>query len=272
MLPDSIVLADYSQAPIQLTLDGKLNIRSAASRSAALVRRAEAGDTLHADLLLTGAPFNDNRRWYREANTGCYFWSGACTPVASRPSAPLAAPAPAPTPLQVYRRSDGTIRPLTVEQIVACYGTLNYTEGTGGAIILSGSWEAQSLLPLTHTLLEQIGQRYLRVHRLAHPHFMAALDAIAAAGLGDRLLSCGGTFVPRHIGHQRSRPLSSHSWGIAIDLNVAWNGYGVAPQPPGLVGSVYELVPFFAEEGFAWGGHFSGESRDGMHFELAIHA
>jgi hypothetical protein len=261
---NSVILADYDQAPIQLLVNAKLNIRSAASRASALVRRAEPGQTLVADQLLTGAPFNDNARWYREAATGCYFWSGACTPQA-------AAPAAAAT-LQVYRRADGTIRPLDVAGIAARYGKISYIEGPGGSIVITNDWERQSLEPLRHALLDQLGQRHLQAHRLALPHFIAAFDAIATAGLGDRLLSCGGTFVPRHIGHQPDRPLSSHSWGIAIDLNVAWNGYGNPPQPPGMVGSVYELVPYFAAEGFAWGGHFSGDSRDGMHFELAIHA
>jgi hypothetical protein len=51
---------------------------------------------------------------------------------------------------------------------------------------------------------------------------------------------------------------------------VAWNGYGVRPKSAGLIGSVREIQPFFAQFGFAWGGHFSGNSCDGMHFELAL--
>lgn len=38
---------------------------------------------------------------------------------------------------------------------------------------------------------------------------------------------------------------------------------------PGPIGCVRELVPLFAAEGFAWGRHFSGKYRDGMHLELA---
>jgi hypothetical protein len=264
---NSTVLADYGQAPVQLLLNAKLNVRSGASRASALVRRAEPGQTLVADQLVNGIPFNGNPRWYREAGTGCYFWSGACTPLAAATPAPAVAAS-----LQVYRRPDGTIRPLDVAGIAECYGKISYTEGPGGSIVITNDWEQKFLEPLQHALLEQVGQRHLRAHRLAVPHFLAAFDAIARDGLGGRLLSCGGTFVPRHISHKPEKPLSSHSWGIAIDLNVAWNGYGNPPQPPGMVGSVYELVPHFAAEGFAWGGHFSGDSRDGMHFELAIHA
>lgn len=68
-----------------------------------------------------------------------------------------------------------------------------------------------------------------------------------------------------------TRGLSSHTWGIAIDLNVAWNGYGNVPAAHGVHGSVRQLVAIFESEGFAWGGYFEPLSIcDGMHFELAI--
>ena len=104
----------------------------------------------------------------------------------------------------------------------------------------------------------------------AQASFLAAFEAIATADLGDRILTYGGTFVPRHKAWNPKRTLSSHTWGIAIDLNVAWNGYGVEPAAMGAHGSLRELVPAFEAQGFAWGGYFEPLSaRDGMHFELA---
>jgi hypothetical protein len=72
----------------------------------------------------------------------------------------------------------------------------------------------------------------------------------------------------RHIGSDRKKPLSRHCWGIAIDLNVRANGYGV-PLPQSGTGSVMRLVPVFEQFGFAWGGRFTS-GVDGMHFELAL--
>jgi len=53
---------------------------------------------------------------------------------------------------------------------------------------------------------------------------------------------------------------SLHSWGIAIDINAAWNGWKQQPQMP------MELVKCFTDAGFEWGGTWT--KKDGMHFQL----
>ena len=63
---------------------------------------------------------------------------------------------------------------------------------------------------------------------------------------------------------RKKRGLSSmslHSWGIAIDVNAAWNGLGKDPvlSP--------EFVKCFTDAGFDWGGTW--KRKDGMHFQLA---
>jgi hypothetical protein len=54
---------------------------------------------------------------------------------------------------------------------------------------------------------------------------------------------------------------SLHSWGIAIDINAAWNGFGKKPTMSP------ELVKCFTDAGFDWGGVWS--KPDGMHFQLS---
>lgn len=54
--------------------------------------------------------------------------------------------------------------------------------------------------------------------------------------------------------------ISMHTWGIAIDINAAWNQLGKQPTMS------KELVKCFTDAGFIWGGDF--ERKDGMHFEL----
>lgn len=54
---------------------------------------------------------------------------------------------------------------------------------------------------------------------------------------------------------------SLHSWGIAIDINAAWNPFGKKPTMSN------ELIKCFTDVGFDWGGIWN--KQDGMHFQLA---
>lgn len=55
--------------------------------------------------------------------------------------------------------------------------------------------------------------------------------------------------------------MSLHSWGLAIDVNAAWNGFGKKPtMSPG-------FVKCFTDAGFDWGGLWT--KPDGMHFQLS---
>lgn len=63
---------------------------------------------------------------------------------------------------------------------------------------------------------------------------------------------------------RKKRGLSSmslHSWGIAIDVDAAWNGLGKEPVLSPVV------VKCFTDAGFEWGGTW--KRKDGMHFQLA---
>ncbi len=54
--------------------------------------------------------------------------------------------------------------------------------------------------------------------------------------------------------------LSLHSWGVAIDINAAWNALGKKPTLSA------GLVKCFTDAGFDWGGLWI--KPDGMHFQL----
>lgn len=54
--------------------------------------------------------------------------------------------------------------------------------------------------------------------------------------------------------------MSLHSWGIAIDVNAAWNGLNKTPQLSA------GFVKCFIDAKFEWGGTW--KRKDGMHFQL----
>lgn len=53
---------------------------------------------------------------------------------------------------------------------------------------------------------------------------------------------------------------SLHAWGLAIDVNAAWNGFGKKPTLSA------GFVECFIDAGFDWGGVWG--TQDGMHFQL----
>jgi hypothetical protein len=86
-----------------------------------------------------------------------------------------------------------------------------------------------------------------------------AFENILHRGLTDQLKTWDGCFNIRS--KRGAKSMSLHSWGIAIDINAAWNRFG---KPPTMSP---ELVKCFTDAGFAWGGYW--KKPDGMHFQLA---
>jgi hypothetical protein len=248
--------------PGAVTAIARLNIRRGLPTiSAPVARKVEPGTVLAVTGLVTGDAVRANDQWYA-GDAGTFFWSGACSDFQS------AATEPAPG-MKVHKRPNGTVLPLSDADLAAVFGKFAYTEGAGGRIRPDPAWVAANIVNAPVPSLAAIGHPQIELHMKAAAIFARIFAAIEAAGLTGRILTFDGTYVPRHKGWNPHRGLSSHSWGVTIDLNARWNPYQTDPAPIGTHGSVRELVPFFAAEGCAWGGHFSPPYQDGMHFELA---
>lgn len=87
---------------------------------------------------------------------------------------------------------------------------------------------------------------------------MQAFSNIIDRCLIDELKTWDGCFNVRRKRGLKS--MSLHSWGIAIDINAAWNCLGKEPTMS------KQLVKCFTDCGFEWGGNWS--RKDGMHFQL----
>jgi hypothetical protein len=86
-----------------------------------------------------------------------------------------------------------------------------------------------------------------------------AFKNLIATGFVKELKTWDGCFNVR-----KKRGLASmslHSWGVAIDVNAAWNGLGKTPVLSA------GFVKCFTDAGFDWGGTWT--RKDGMHFQLS---
>ncbi len=102
--------------------------------------------------------------------------------------------------------------------------------------------------------------RRLYCHSKLKLVFPAVFAELQKEGLRTAIRTFGGCFNFR--GKRTSGKLSTHCWGISIDLNPETNAQGTAgDMHPG-------VVTVFRRFGFKWGGDWSGRSKDPMHFQF----
>lgn len=131
---------------------------------------------------------------------------------------------------------------------------------------LDPCWQSEFLdritLPFSMTLSWDRSQTVnaITCHKLLASVFTGVFDRIQSSGLQSKITSFGGcfSFRPQRTGTK----LSTHAWGIAIDLNPETNEQGTAGNMDS------GLIATFREAGFKWGGDWQGRSRDPMHFQF----
>jgi hypothetical protein len=131
---------------------------------------------------------------------------------------------------------------------------------------LDSRWQteflARVMLPFPVTLSWDHSQtvRAIACHKLLANAFSGVFDRIQSSGLQTKITSFGGCFSFRS--QRTGTKLSTHAWGIAIDLNPETNAQGTAGDMD------QELISIFRVAGFKWGGDWEGKTRDPMHFQF----
>jgi hypothetical protein len=154
----------------------------------------------------------------------------------------------------------------------ALLGEFAYRVNANGSVSQDAAWVAASL-PSGRVLLNGAIPIRARCHKVIEPALRAALNEIAAAGLGGTINVAdanlaGGCHLARF---NRLTPdsslgfLSRHSWGMALDTNTRGSCQGCAPPDFATRPGGCRTVQIFRKYGFAWGGNFL--TPDGMHFE-----
>lgn len=171
------------------------------------------------------------------------------------------APPPAPP---VPAAGPGALPPPHgLNAVLAAFGDIYaYLRADGS---LDPSWETDQLdraqlpfaIPLSWDRTKQVTNLYC--HRKLVPVFAGVFGEIRRRNLQGRVETFGGCFNFR--AKRSGSKLSTHAWGIAIDLNPETNPMGKPGRMP------ESIVQTFRDFGFTWGGDWSGRSRDPMHFQ-----
>lgn len=140
------------------------------------------------------------------------------------------------------------------------FGKFSWQDLPGGAVQPERAWELGNIVPVRlHT------GKIVRMHQFVARDFARTFErACKASGWTPRSVQ---TYVPRHVDHDPKKPLSLHSWGIAVDFDPGDN-----PRTRKREGTV-TMHPAFVREfdraGWTWGGRWKGNSYDPMHFQAA---
>jgi len=126
-------------------------------------------------------------------------------------------------------------------------------------------WESSFIVsaklpqPIPLTFNTAVSARSLRCHKLVAPLYEAVFADIVAKGLWGSIKTTGGGYTWR-MKRGQAKP-STHTWGIAFDLNDKTNAMGTAGDMDPA------LVALLEGWGFTWGGRWSGANKDPMHFQ-----
>jgi hypothetical protein len=125
-----------------------------------------------------------------------------------------------------------------------------------GRIAIDGAWLRRNIRTARVPILGEV-----TCHRALVGQLRAALAAVRTESLAHTINGSqfGGCFAPRFVNARPNTRLSHHSWGIAVDINVAENPFGARPSQD------KRLVEIMADHGYTWGGTWL--IPDGMHFE-----
>lgn len=97
----------------------------------------------------------------------------------------------------------------------------------------------------------------IQCHKLIAEPLQNTFTEVHNKGLSNLCLVYGGCYVWRQM--RTSYKLSTHCWGIALDLNPRTNVQGTKGD------MAPEIISIFESHGFYWGGNF--KLRDPMHFQ-----
>jgi hypothetical protein len=154
--------------------------------------------------------------------------------------------------------------PNGLDQILSDFGNIYSFIREDGS--LDPGWETEYLttaaltfpIPLCWDLSKTVNRIYC--HKKIVPAVDNVFNTIHNEGLDGKIRSYGGCFNFRS--KRTGSKLSTHCWGIALDINPETNAMGTPGDMDDRVIDIFKLF------GFSWGGDWAGRSKDPMHFQF----
>jgi len=97
------------------------------------------------------------------------------------------------------------------------------------------------------------------INKILITPFEKVLRELISTGLYKEIKTWDGCFNIRE--KRGSKTISTHSWGIAVDMNAAWNKF------KGSVSWSNEFLEVWRKNGWICGADWSQKYKDGMHFQ-----
>jgi hypothetical protein len=148
------------------------------------------------------------------------------------------------------------------KELEIIYGKFKYTNGNGRSIVQDKSWVAQNIVKVKlHT------GKVIALHRLLAAEFPAIFkEACEASGYTPNSVQ---THVARRIGKDPAQKLSTHSWGISLDVDPQLNPMGGKQKSgePSILrqGDKIKFVEVFEKHGYTCG--LRWKMKDDMHIQ-----
>lgn len=161
--------------------------------------------------------------------------------------------------------ADGEDIPKGYAQVKQVYGDFAHRSLPNGAAIIDPVWARNNIVTI-----KVVNGQNIQLHKNVANEFADLYKrAVEVSGYKPHI----GSWVPRHTLWDPSKPLSLHSWGIAVDFDSKKNKYGYKPNNP--IRQFPDFIGVFEGAGWTWGGRWLPKKPDDriiiddMHFQRA---